>query len=664
MLQDPTGRLLYLGDAATLANLQLIRMMIESVAGPSPFTADASRHKIMESQISIPNMRHPQLLPDKKTAVVLVDSFFINTHGLVHIFERQDFLSRMDACYSDPLSADAPWLCLLNLVFAIGLILATPAPGSIEEDVIVKLRKNPEELSDKFYLSAKILNDPVVGIEDSDFWSIQALLLMTLYMLARSKRNTAFALLGMAVRSAYALGLHRQETTQIFPSETQSARQNIWRSLFVLDRFLSSSLGRPTAISEDECSGKALNPNFKFQPTPVSFDPILPGPAVFYQTSIQGLDSVVRSCSVIGMTLRRVYQPRKISTKLAQEIADIYKQWPKNLVEELHWRHARSASASQGIAILHVNLFFCHSIILLSHPFFLYLMNMIITKRYNPTEASNRSKRMYTRMTLFSNSCVAASSQTINILQNAYVAGYLPRRNPCFIYFLFSATIIILCNEFVYLYQHSDATRDIENASRLMDYCAETDPHASTLTYIVSSFRDVVEKEKAKRPQPSDGPSPEPTSTGAYPNPNPVAQAPMDSKTSAPKQGYYLPHPPSANLLSSTAHSTPSATATTATPGIPTLQPLPPSQVPQIHPGYKAKPSYPQPPRQPFFNLDSLHNSGFSFLHDQHRSDGADEVEREGSSGNEDQIDFNTLWRSWPHSQQQQSFGGGGPRPA
>lgn len=41
MLQDPTGRVLYIGDSATLSFLQLLRMMVETVAGSSLFTNGA-----------------------------------------------------------------------------------------------------------------------------------------------------------------------------------------------------------------------------------------------------------------------------------------------------------------------------------------------------------------------------------------------------------------------------------------------------------------------------------------------------------------------------------------------------------------------------------------------------------------------------------------------
>lgn len=79
MLQDPTGRLLYVGDSATLSFLQLIRMMVEFVAGQSRFTTDPRRHKIMESQFSLESTtRRSLLIPHKTTAIILAESFFTN----------------------------------------------------------------------------------------------------------------------------------------------------------------------------------------------------------------------------------------------------------------------------------------------------------------------------------------------------------------------------------------------------------------------------------------------------------------------------------------------------------------------------------------------------------------------------------------------------------
>lgn len=62
-----------------MSYLQLIRMVVESVAGPSQFTVDPSRHKITEAALTIPETaRTARILPEKKAADVLVQSFFTN----------------------------------------------------------------------------------------------------------------------------------------------------------------------------------------------------------------------------------------------------------------------------------------------------------------------------------------------------------------------------------------------------------------------------------------------------------------------------------------------------------------------------------------------------------------------------------------------------------
>lgn len=87
-------------------------------------------------------------------------------------------------------------ICLLFLVLALGLILATPTPGSRQEAIIKKLLVGKPDRAELFFRSARSLCDSDSGFEDADFWSIQALSLMTMYMMIVSKRNRAYAYLG------------------------------------------------------------------------------------------------------------------------------------------------------------------------------------------------------------------------------------------------------------------------------------------------------------------------------------------------------------------------------------------------------------------------------------------------------------------------------------
>lgn len=105
-------------------------------------------------------------------------------------------METIDSCYGDPLSTSNYFLCHLFLVLALGLVLSAPIPGSREEEVIRRLQDAKLDRAEHFFRSAKSMCNPVTGFEDADFWSVQALSLMALYMLAVSKRNTAYAYLG------------------------------------------------------------------------------------------------------------------------------------------------------------------------------------------------------------------------------------------------------------------------------------------------------------------------------------------------------------------------------------------------------------------------------------------------------------------------------------
>jgi hypothetical protein len=223
----------------------------------------------------------------------------------------------------------------------------------------------------------------------------------------------------MAVRSAYSLGLHRiRDTMMKFNNET--ARRNLWRSLFVLDRFLALALGRPAAICEEDCSSDALD-----LPTDLSLDPAQEEENI----RTASLDSSVRISRSIGTMLKKVYSERKISTKLAQEIADDCQLWTFNGHSSLAAEDLLSGKSpiEMGIPILHVQLLHYHSILLLSRPFFIDLLVKTRPTISNDVEPFHRT---FSRAEKFSQACVATSTHSVKLIQAAFEAKYLPRCNP------------------------------------------------------------------------------------------------------------------------------------------------------------------------------------------------------------------------------------------
>lgn len=100
--------------------------------------------------------------------------------------------------YERPLDADPGWLSQLNLVFAIGLQMHKDIPiqDAATTHILEMLEANGVKRAERFYLAARRLKDPTTEFEEGGLEVAQSLLLMTIYMLASAKRNTAWAYLG------------------------------------------------------------------------------------------------------------------------------------------------------------------------------------------------------------------------------------------------------------------------------------------------------------------------------------------------------------------------------------------------------------------------------------------------------------------------------------
>lgn len=230
----------------------------------------------------------------------------------------------------------------------------------------------------------------------------------------------------MAVRSAFALGLHRKEALPAVPVPQREIRKNLWKTLVILDRFLSASLGRPTAINEDDCSESLLDPS---EASPGAGD----GGTSDMVVHAEGLNAVVRSSQAIGTILKRVYSTRKVTTALAQEIVDKTRGWSAKLHPDLHWKRAYSPlTAGHGIALLHANLFQCHTTILLTRPFFLFMIHKTQAARMSGEPPSGG--RVRSKLEKYSSACVEVSNNSILLVQRAFQDSYLSQRNPFVLY--------------------------------------------------------------------------------------------------------------------------------------------------------------------------------------------------------------------------------------
>lgn len=118
--------------------------------------------------------------------------------GTIKIFDREAFIQEVGSIYDNPLHAKQSRLSILNLVFAVGLqFLRSSAVSSLKDrQILERLDGGSVNSAEQFYVNATYLNTSTSAFVDGDITSIQALLLVTLFMLNMAKRNTAWAYIG------------------------------------------------------------------------------------------------------------------------------------------------------------------------------------------------------------------------------------------------------------------------------------------------------------------------------------------------------------------------------------------------------------------------------------------------------------------------------------
>ncbi|TPX15061.1 uncharacterized protein E0L32_004891 [Thyridium curvatum] len=172
--------------------------------------------------------KDPQRVPWSWKGQTLIDAYFKRIHAFIPMLDETTF--RAD--YLEGQRFDGPWLALLNMVFAMGSVVAMKS----------------DDYNHMNYYNRAMEHLPMDVFGSSHIESVQALALIGGYYLHYINRpNMANAVLGATIRMASALGLHReslaQSTSDMAAAET---RRRTWWSLFCLDTWATTTMGRPS----------------------------------------------------------------------------------------------------------------------------------------------------------------------------------------------------------------------------------------------------------------------------------------------------------------------------------------------------------------------------------------------------------------------------------
>ncbi len=181
----------------------------------------------------------------------LIDAYFNRVQIFIPMLDEPSFR----ASFLSGTRSDSPWLALLNTVFSMGSIVANKSDDHTHITYYTRAR---EHIS-------------IDSFGSGHLETLQALILMGgFYLHYINRPNMAIAITGAALRMACAMGLHRESMPEAGGANAMiyEQRRRTWWSLFCLDTWASTTLGRPSM-------GRS-GPGISIHPPEASCDPVSP----------------------------------------------------------------------------------------------------------------------------------------------------------------------------------------------------------------------------------------------------------------------------------------------------------------------------------------------------------------------------------------------------
>ncbi|KAK9248837.1 fungal-specific transcription factor domain-containing protein [Lipomyces tetrasporus] len=454
LLWDEKGHLRYMGESGVLSFLEQSRKAFRKVMGDSSFTLDPAQFRFIDGPTHTASII-PLQLPPRSLTNELIQAFEDNVQAFDYVFDMDHFRYQVAQTYRNPMGAPRHWLCLLHFTCALGAIFVSskheldtdklnippfsgindPRPGG------ASIQNNSKESSSRSLVDPALFFESGLGLmndaaEDGELWVVQAYLLMCLYYQIICKRNASWIQLGSAIRFAQALGMHRKCVNMTFPKPQRIVRQRLWRTLYIQDRFWSSSLGRPLAIDDCDWDDRDATELILLDRTVVELSKL---------------------CEIIGDICLLVYRPRSISSSTSQRLATRLREWSDGLppdiqLSSLHLNTADGRKLSVGSianeesrrqmirnqGLLRLHLTHLNSIILLTRPFFL----LMVAK--TPSEIPAQAKTV----SRLSSACVLCAARSVDLVMTFFAQNQQPIRSHLMTYFIFTAGIVLLLESF------------------------------------------------------------------------------------------------------------------------------------------------------------------------------------------------------------------------
>ncbi|GAT23272.1 fungal specific transcription factor [Aspergillus luchuensis] len=409
----------YVGKAASLSFLQLVRDTVSQYIGPSQFSHNVKSEDMLETET--PHGTPPTLESslDSYQLLQYYQTYSSATSGFIYVLSSAEAMEVLDALIEPSTHPDRTEMAVAGMIIAIGAQASK--------------RTVSTEQAERYFFSRAQRSAFEGMLENPSLTLIRLFLLMSFYMLGACRRNAAFMYLGVAVRAAVALGLHLTELADAVPSPEQHQRARVWMSVYNLDLLVSSILGRPAATA-------ALRSETEDGPIRYA---LLEGHMSIGLVASYGVSRILEEI------ISSMYSKDGASAELADSLLAKLKQWsdelPGPLVEPPNLDFDEPAARTHIINNLHVACIYHFAVITVTRPFLVSVLGVRLARLHNDSTDGTSSDLLHedAAHSNLATACIDSALYMIQTCSEVHRSG-LMLGNMCILKaFVFAAALVL-----------------------------------------------------------------------------------------------------------------------------------------------------------------------------------------------------------------------------
>ncbi|KAI2789369.1 hypothetical protein POX_d04857 [Penicillium oxalicum] len=468
MLRSLQGERVYVGKAASLSFLQLLRETVTQHIGPSQFSHNYRSEDMLETEAHHDALDFSADACNIEARRSFVQKFSIATSGLIHLSldtdkllaEQQDLNSTRGQIHA-----------------AIGdLMIAIGAQSCSDEPDNVRIQQYFAERGQRRAFSS-MLEDPSLDI-------VRVFLLLSFYMFGACRRNAAFMYLGVATRAAVALGLHVDSSGSSTPA-AQEDRSHLWMSLCTIDLLASSILGRPAAT--------AGLLSWSRNDLALGSSPAEAGLLASYQLAL-----------IIDEITTRLYSERSASTETADLLLAKLNSWssllPECLRTPLVGNDDPVAAQERIIGNMHVACCYHFAVILVTRPFLITTLSVRLA-RLHQTFASVTPHEPLEEDPAHSRLAAACIDSAVYMLQTCreiHQSELLLRQMSILKAFVFAAALVLGFAMFAHRSVDTEIDHAFTGALKILQMLSQQSAQAAHYLEILTLLESAVKQQRQR----------------------------------------------------------------------------------------------------------------------------------------------------------------------